>query len=85
MRLYGQNGLREHIRKQISLAHAFEQLIMKDDRFEITAPVVMGLVCFRLKGSNEINELLNKNINEEKMIHMTPSKIGSIYFRRFSS
>ena len=31
------------------MAHQFEDLVRKDDRFEITEKVVLGLVCFRLR------------------------------------
>ena len=55
-----------------------------DSRFEISAPVTMGLVCFRLKGSNELNERLNKMINDEAKIHVTPSKIGSKFILRLA-
>lgn len=49
MRIYGLKGLQEHIRGQTKLAHEFEKLVEKDARFELVAPVVMGLVCFRMK------------------------------------
>ena len=55
-------------------------MIQEDPRFEITAPVTMGLVCFRLKGSNHDNEVLNKLINDEGKIHITPSKVRNIVF-----
>jgi len=85
MRLYGQEGIKIYIREHIRLARLFEELMEGDARFEITAPVVMGLVCFRLKGeSNEINERLNKAINEEGGLHMTPSKIDNVFFLRFA-
>jgi len=48
-RLYGLQGLQEHIRRQIALAHEFEDLVRDDERFEMVAEVIMGLVCFRLK------------------------------------
>ena len=35
----------------------------------------MGLVCFRVKASNVVNEKLNKKINEAARIHITPAKI----------
>ncbi len=35
----------------------------------------MGLVCFRLKGSNAVNETLNRKINDHGKIHITPAKI----------
>ena len=30
-------------------AVVFKELVLADDRFEIAAPVYLGLVCFRLK------------------------------------
>ena len=50
MRLYGQTGIREYIRKHVKQAHEFEEMLSADPRFEVCFPVTMGLVCFRLKG-----------------------------------
>lgn len=55
LRLYGQNGLREYIRKHIKQAHEFEDMLENDERFEICSPVKMGLVCFRYKKTLQIN------------------------------
>lgn len=49
MRIYGVQKIKEHIRGQIKLAHEFEQLVRQDKKFEIVTPVIMGLVCFRMK------------------------------------
>ncbi|XP_028128119.1 aromatic-L-amino-acid decarboxylase-like [Diabrotica virgifera virgifera] len=84
LRLYGVENIQAHIRKQIGLAHDFEALVRKDDRFEITEEVLMGLVCFRLKGSNETNETLLKRINGRGFIHLVPSKIRDTYFLRLA-
>ncbi|CAA9996214.1 unnamed protein product [Nesidiocoris tenuis] len=84
LRLYGAENLRAHIRKHISLAHEFEQMVVADSRFELAADVIMALVCFRLKGSNEDNELLLKMINGNGRIHLVPSKIGTTYFLRMA-
>lgn len=81
--LYGQEKLREHIRNHISLAHEFEKMIEDDEIFEIVAKVTLGLVCFRLKGSNEKNKKLIENINESGKIFMIPSQIDDSYFLRF--
>jgi aromatic-L-amino-acid decarboxylase len=40
---------------QVSQAQEFESLLMEDDRFELFRPATMGLVCFRLKGSNKVH------------------------------
>ncbi|KAL4219037.1 hypothetical protein ACF0H5_021620 [Mactra antiquata] len=84
LRMYGQKGLQECIRKDVRLAHEFEELVKSDDRFEIFGKVVMGLVCFRLKKSNEINEKLLKEINTDGRIHMVPAKVKDIYFLRLA-
>ena len=77
--------LQEHIRHHVKLAHEFEELLVKDGRFEISAPVILGLVCFRLKGrSDEDNEKLLKRINERANIHIVPSKIGGKYILRLA-
>ena len=43
----------------------------------------MGLVCFRLKGSNELNRTLLSNINASGKLHMIPSAIHGRYVIRF--
>lgn len=48
-RTYGISGLQNYIRNHIKLAKKFEQLVNKDDRFEVLNNVHLGLVCFRLK------------------------------------
>ncbi|XP_002159208.3 aromatic-L-amino-acid decarboxylase isoform X1 [Hydra vulgaris] len=83
LRLYGQKGIQSYIRNHIELARRFEELVRSDERFEICYPVTMGLVCFRIKGSNELNEKLNMSINSEGSIFITPSKLGDKYILRF--
>jgi aromatic-L-amino-acid decarboxylase len=57
LRLYGIKNLQAHIRKQIGLAHEFEEMVKNDKRFEVTSEVLMGLVCFRLKVTLDIYHL----------------------------
>ncbi|XP_077986272.1 aromatic-L-amino-acid decarboxylase-like [Glandiceps talaboti] len=83
-RLLGVEQLQENIRRQVKLAHEFEDLVKKDPRFEIVTEVIMGLVCFRLKGSNKINEKLLKKTNEDARINITPSKLRDRYILRFA-
>ncbi|KAG9510426.1 Aromatic-L-amino-acid decarboxylase [Fragariocoptes setiger] len=84
LRSYGVRGLQDYIRGHIKLAHYFENLVDSDDRFVVTHPVTMGLVCFRLKADNETNELLVKKINNNKNIHLCPSKVKGLYIIRFA-
>ncbi len=43
----------------------------------------MGLVCFRLKGSNEVNQKLLSNINASGKLHMVPASVHGRYVIRF--
>ncbi|XP_048468580.1 aromatic-L-amino-acid decarboxylase [Rhincodon typus] len=82
-RLYGVKGLQEHIRKQVGLAHEFESLVRQEEQFEIVNDVILGLVCFRLKGSNDLNENLIKRINEMRKIHIVPCQLQDKFVLRF--
>uniref|UniRef100_A0A8C0HJP4 Aromatic-L-amino-acid decarboxylase n=1 Tax=Buteo japonicus TaxID=224669 RepID=A0A8C0HJP4_9AVES len=84
LRMYGVTGLQEHVRKHVRLSHQFEHLVLQDGRFEICAEVVLGLVCFRLKGSNELNKALLKSINEAKKIHLVPCHLREKFVLRFA-
>ena len=83
LRMYGVEGIRAHIRKHVRLAREFAGLVEADERFELTVPVRLGLVCFRLKsGGNEANEALNSRVNERRNIHLTPARLGETFTLR---
>uniref|UniRef100_A0A8C8YSM4 Aromatic-L-amino-acid decarboxylase n=1 Tax=Prolemur simus TaxID=1328070 RepID=A0A8C8YSM4_PROSS len=83
-RMYGVKGLQAYIRKHVQLSHEFESLVSQDPRFEICAQVVLGLVCFRLKGSNKLNEALLQRINSAKKIHLVPCHLRDKFVLRFA-
>lgn len=84
MRLYGREGLQSHIRKQVALAHEFEAYVRDDPRFEIIVPVTLGLICFRLKGSNELSERLLKKLNAAGIVHLVAGKSKDLYYLRIA-
>jgi len=49
-RSFGRNGMAARLREHIRLANLFADWIRNDDRFELAAPVSMGVVCFRFIG-----------------------------------
>ncbi|XP_011859985.1 PREDICTED: aromatic-L-amino-acid decarboxylase-like isoform X1 [Vollenhovia emeryi] len=83
LRLYGVENLQKFIRSHVAQAHEFEALVLSDPRFQIIGEVVMGLVCFRLKGSNKLNEALLKKINDAGNVHLVSSKVKCTNFLRF--
>ena len=46
-RSLGRQGIIGRLREQIRLANLFAEWVKQDPRFEISAPVSMGVVCFR--------------------------------------
>ncbi|KAB0795493.1 hypothetical protein PPYR_12332 [Photinus pyralis] len=83
LRSYGISGLRKYIRHHIALAQRFERCVLQDRRFEVCNEVKLGLVCFRLKGADKLNEKLLSNINESGKLHMVPAHVNDKYVIRF--
>ena len=50
-RSFGREGIAARLREHIRLAKMFAEWIRKDDRFELVAPVSLGIACFRFVGA----------------------------------
>ena len=66
------------------LAKIFADLIRDDKRFDIIGDVLLGLVCFRLKGKNKLTEKLLTSINDSGQLHLTPSMVNEMLIIRFA-
>ncbi len=77
IRSYGVEGLRAVVREHIRLAGMFAEWLEADPRFELLAPVNLGLVCFRLndgreeKVLDELNRRLLEKTNASGKIFLT--------------
>ncbi|ORX67934.1 dopa decarboxylase protein [Linderina pennispora] len=74
LRMFGAEGIRKHIRKDVDNAKWLSEELVSDGRFELVVPVVFGLVVFRLKpsalpthlqGSAEVENAANAAIANE--------------------
>ncbi|XP_063223017.1 aromatic-L-amino-acid decarboxylase-like [Bacillus rossius redtenbacheri] len=83
LRLYGVQGLQSHIRKQVALAKQFEDLVRSDHRFEIVSEHSMGLVCFRLKGEDDLTKTLLERLTARQRVYMIPTVVLGAYALRF--
>jgi len=63
LRYYGRDGIVEILRNHIRFAHRFAQKVGEDPRFEVSAPVLFSLVCFRYRGSDDENRSLLERVN----------------------
>jgi aromatic-L-amino-acid decarboxylase len=63
LRYYGRSGLAEILRGHMRMALEFAQCVEADPRFELAAPVLFSLVCFRMNGPDEKNRQLLEGVN----------------------
>ncbi|CAD5119188.1 DgyrCDS7825 [Dimorphilus gyrociliatus] len=83
LRLMGINNLQSYIRKHVELAKEFENLVRSSEKFEITHPVTMGIVCFRLKGDDQLTKNLHDALYKDKRIYLIAGASKSRYYLRF--
>jgi aromatic-L-amino-acid decarboxylase len=63
LRHFGREGIAEVLRRHIGAARAVAKQIEADANFELSAPVLFSLVCFRYRGSDEENRALLERVN----------------------
>lgn len=71
IRHYGVEGLQKHVRRTVGLARLFESLVAADPRFELSAPAPLNLVCFRLRGPDELSKRLMDTVNATGRVFLT--------------
>jgi len=88
IRAYGVEGLRAIVREHIRLAGLFRGWVEADDRFELLAPVDLGLVCFRMNDGRPAGELdalnarLLDRINTTGKVFLTHTTLAGRYVIR---
>jgi aromatic-L-amino-acid/L-tryptophan decarboxylase len=89
IRSYGTDGLREKIRYHIKIAANLAGLISKEADFEILAPVIISVVCFRYIPAgyseaeiNVVNEKLNHRLNDSGKIYLSHTVLKGKYTLR---
>jgi len=86
-RAFGREGIAARIREHLRLAQLFAGWVREDPRFEISAPVMMGVVCFRLKNADDKtadrkNSEAVASINASGNAYLTQTKLrGRIVMR----
>ena len=63
LRYFGREGITRILRGHMAMARDLAQHIAADSRFELAAPVLFSLVCFRYRGSDGDNRELLDRIN----------------------
>ncbi len=84
IRYFGVDGLRSVIREHIRLARIFADWVEADSAFELAAPVPFSTVCFRLKGTNEVNAALLDRVNSTGKAYISHTTLDDRFILRFS-
>jgi aromatic-L-amino-acid/L-tryptophan decarboxylase len=89
IRTYGVEGLRDSVRNHIHIASVLSGMILKEDDFEILAPVTICVVCFRYNPAgfnpdqvNSFNEKLNHLLNDSGKLYLSHTVLNGKYTLR---
>jgi len=79
-RAFGREGMIAFMREHLRLAGLFADWIKIDDRFELAAPVVLPVVCFRFVASDadkidNLNMTMVERINASGRAYLTQTKL----------
>ncbi len=86
-RAFGRAGIAARIREHLRLAKLFAEWLRSDERFELSAPVTMGIVCFRLRGADDtagdrINSRTVEKLNAAGETYLMQTKLhGRVVMR----
>lgn len=85
IRSYGVEGLQAMVREHLRLARLFKDWVEADGRFELLAPVDLGVVCFRLNDGREesalnaLNQMLLDRINGTGRVFLSHTTLRGKY------
>jgi aromatic-L-amino-acid/L-tryptophan decarboxylase len=78
-RTFGRAGMAARIRDHLRLANLLGDWIKADPRFELSAPILMGVICFRFMGesgnADAINSQIVEQINASGRAYLTQTKL----------
>lgn len=77
IRMFGVRGLQEKLRFHISMASAFEEWLNRSGNYEIMAPRLFNLLCFRYNPDSNLDDEQLDRLNEELLQAM--NRTGRIY------
>lgn len=85
LRSFGASGLRTHVRRHCALAERFERLVVEaSERWELVRPRTLGLVCFRARGSNALNQAVEERVNAAGRTFLVHTELEGQLVLRFA-
>jgi aromatic-L-amino-acid/L-tryptophan decarboxylase len=84
LRCYGRSGLQAVIREHVRLAALFEEWVRAEPGWEVVAPRLFSVVCFRRQASDEENRALLERVNRSGEIFISPTELDGRYVLRLA-
>ena len=83
LRWFGIAGIQQRVRQHVALAGELSRWIQADPRFELAAPVVLNLVCFRHRGGDGVNQQLLDRLNASGKLFLSHTRLQDRLTLRF--
>lgn len=84
MRYFGKRRIAAFIAECLAMTRELAARIAADSRFELCAPVTMGLVCFRLKGPDELTRQLLDRVHATRRAFLSQTTLEGRFILRWS-
>ncbi len=84
LRYYGREGIAEILRGHVRMAREFADRLAAHPRFELAAPVLFSLVCFRMIGSDDENRELLERVNRTGKAFLSGTVLKGRFVLRLS-
>jgi aromatic-L-amino-acid/L-tryptophan decarboxylase len=84
LRCFGRSGLQQNIRSGVSLASAFEEWVAAEPGWELCAPRLFSVVCFRLSGDDDRNRSLLERVNASGEIFISHAVLSGQFVLRLA-
>ncbi len=76
IRHYGVSGLQALVRRHVALTRDLAARIGADGRFELVVPPPLNLVCFRLRGGDDLNQRLLDRLNRSGRLFLSHTRLA---------
>jgi aromatic-L-amino-acid decarboxylase len=84
LRCFGRVGLQDHIRRGVALASSFEDWLVAEDGWEMSAPRSFSVVCFRAVADDAFNQALMERVNASGEIFISHCVLDGRYVLRMA-
>jgi aromatic-L-amino-acid decarboxylase len=84
LRYYGREGIAQVLRSHIKMAQDFVEQVRRHPDFEIAAPPMFSLVCFRLRGTDEQNRELLERVNATGRVFLSGTVLQGRFILRLA-